>query len=48
MGKKPIYVEIQVGSTVDKVWHYTQQPDLHEQWDLQLFRTGKPLPLGLG
>ena len=35
MGKKPIYVEIQVDSTVDKVWHYTQQPDLHEQWDLR-------------
>lgn len=22
-------------STVDEVWHYTQQPDLHAQWDLR-------------
>ena len=35
MGKKPIYVEIQIDSTIDNVWRYTQQPDLHEQWDLR-------------
>lgn len=33
--KKPIYVEIDIDSTVEKVWQYTQQPDLHEQWDLR-------------
>ena len=35
MRKKPIYVEIDIDSTVEKVWRYTQQPDLHEQWDLR-------------
>lgn len=32
---KPIYVEIEVQEDVEKVWKYTQQPDLHEQWDLR-------------
>lgn len=35
MKKQPIYVEIEIDSTLDDVWHYTQQPDLHEQWDLR-------------
>ena len=35
MKKKPIYVEINIQSTLDEVWRYTQQPNLHEQWDLR-------------
>lgn len=35
MKKKPIYVETVIDSSIEEVWHYTQQPDLHEQWDLR-------------
>lgn len=35
MSIKPIYVEIEIECSVDKIWQYTQQPDLHEQWDLR-------------
>ena len=35
MGKNSIYVEIHIDSTVDEAWQYTQQPDMHEQWDLR-------------
>ncbi|WP_431026947.1 DoxX-like family protein [Lysinibacillus sp. LZ02] len=35
MKKNPIYVEIDIDSTINQVWHYTQQPHLHEQWDLR-------------
>ena len=35
MKNDPIYVEIEIESTVEEVWRYTQQPTLHEQWDLR-------------
>ena len=35
MAKKPIYVEIEIQTASDKAWDYTQQPTLHEQWDLR-------------
>ena len=35
MKKNPIYVEIDIDSTIDQVWNYTQHPILHEQWDLR-------------
>ena len=35
MKKNPIYVEIDIESSVEQVWQYTQQPHLHEQWDLR-------------
>lgn len=35
MKKKPIYVEIEIDSSIEKVWDYTQTPDLHAQWDLR-------------
>ena len=35
MTKKPIYVEIEMHADIDKVWRYTQEPQLHEQWDLR-------------
>jgi hypothetical protein len=38
-----IYVEIPIRSTVDRIWHLTQTPDLHERWDLR-FHTITYLP----
>ena len=35
MSKKPIYVEIEMNADIDTVWRYTQEPQLHEQWDLR-------------
>ncbi|MED3564361.1 DoxX-like family protein [Bacillus xiapuensis] len=35
MKNKPIYVEIPIQATIDKVWEMTQKPELHEQWDLR-------------
>ena len=30
-----IYVEIQIRAAVEEVWRHTQDPDLHELWDLR-------------
>lgn len=35
MNAKPIYVEIDIDSEMDKLWEATQTPSLHEQWDLR-------------
>ncbi|MFD2115607.1 DoxX-like family protein [Paenibacillus yanchengensis] len=35
MRRKPIYVEIDINTDMDTLWHYTQRPELHEQWDLR-------------
>lgn len=35
MKGKSIFVEIDIHTTIDEVWRYTQQPELHEQWDLR-------------
>jgi hypothetical protein len=35
MKNKPIYVEIPIEATVDEVWQMTQDPELHQQWDLR-------------
>ncbi|WP_034681447.1 DoxX-like family protein [Caldalkalibacillus mannanilyticus] len=35
MKSKPIYVETLIKSDIEKVWEYTQNPDIHEQWDLR-------------
>lgn len=35
MKKTPIYVEIEMDSDMETIWKYTQQPELHEQWDLR-------------
>lgn len=35
MKKKPIYVEIEMHAPIEEVWDYTQNPRLHEQWDLR-------------
>lgn len=35
MKKEPIYVEIDINCSIDKAWAFTQQPSIHEQWDLR-------------
>ncbi|MUK90292.1 hypothetical protein GMD78_18110 [Ornithinibacillus sp. L9] len=35
MKHNPIYVEIPLHTDMAKLWQATQQPDLHEQWDLR-------------
>ena len=30
-----IYVEIRIRVPMDALWHHTQQPELHERWDLR-------------
>ncbi|MEK5332602.1 DoxX-like family protein [Lysinibacillus sp. FSL W8-0992] len=35
MKKKPIYVEIDMQASIEDAWKYTQNPKLHEQWDLR-------------
>jgi len=32
---KPIYVEISIEAPMDELWEYTQNPSLHEQWDIR-------------
>jgi len=32
---KPIYVEITIGKPVDEIWEQSQNPQLHERWDLR-------------
>src|ERR1035438_5732052 len=33
-----IYVEILIRGSIDRVWQLTQQPELHERWDLRFHR----------
>ena len=35
MKRKPVYVETTIHAPIEKVWEYTQNPKLHEQWDLR-------------
>ncbi|WP_427136917.1 DoxX-like family protein [Psychrobacillus psychrodurans] len=35
MKNKPIYVEILIEDNVERVWEASQNPTLHEQWDLR-------------
>lgn len=35
MKRKPIYVEISIRADADDVWNMTQDPKIHEQWDLR-------------
>ncbi|WP_353855551.1 hypothetical protein [Bacillus sp. Bos-x628] len=35
MKRKPVYVETEISAPLEKVWEYTQNPKLHEQWDLR-------------
>ncbi|HGH7179599.1 hypothetical protein DXB51_21820 [Bacillus cereus] len=31
--KNPIYVSIEMETTMEKLWEYTQEPDIHTEWD---------------
>ncbi|GAE04973.1 DoxX-like family protein [Paenibacillus sp. JCM 10914] len=35
MKQKPIYVETVIMTEMDRLWSYTQTPELHQQWDLR-------------
>ncbi|WP_407268825.1 DoxX-like family protein [Radiobacillus sp. PE A8.2] len=35
MKSKPIYVEIPIEADIDRLWEASQDPKLHEQWDLR-------------
>ncbi|MES1036165.1 hypothetical protein [Bacillus pumilus] len=35
MKRKPVYVETTIHAPIEKVWEHTQNPKLHEQWDLR-------------
>lgn len=35
MTSKPIYVEIDMETDIEKLWEHTQTPELHQQWDLR-------------
>jgi hypothetical protein len=45
MKSKPIYVETDIRTDLDTLWHFTQTPELHEQWDLR-FSSIHCLPRG--
>ena len=32
---KPIYVQIDIKAPIDRLWHLTQTPNLHQRWDLR-------------
>jgi hypothetical protein len=32
---QPIYVETHIRSSVEKLWEYTQTPEIHQRWDLR-------------
>ena len=31
--KQPIYVATKMNTTMGKLWEYTQEPDIHTEWD---------------
>ena len=33
--RKPLYIETHIRSKLDTVWTYTQDPAIHQQWDLR-------------
>ncbi|MCM3628648.1 DoxX-like family protein [Paenibacillus glycanilyticus] len=35
MKRKPIYVELNINTDMEKLWSYTQSAEKHEQWDLR-------------
>ncbi|OBZ17348.1 DoxX-like family protein [Bacillus sp. FJAT-26390] len=35
MKNKPIYVELDIHTTLEELWEHTQSPMLHQQWDLR-------------
>lgn len=35
MSAKPIYVELPIRTDMETLWHHTQTPELHREWDLR-------------
>lgn len=35
MKRKALYIETFIHSSLDTLWQYTQQPDMHQRWDLR-------------
>jgi len=35
MSKKEIYVEIEIDGSIEDVWEKSQNPALHEQWNIR-------------
>lgn len=47
MKSKPIYVEIEMDTSMEQLWEYTQNPELHAKWDLrfsEIHYKGKETP----
>ncbi|WET77130.1 hypothetical protein P3102_23905 [Amycolatopsis sp. QT-25] len=38
MSRRALYVETVIRTELDTLWRYTQEPDLHERWDLRFAR----------
>lgn len=43
MKRKPLYIETKIKCSLDTLWMYTQEPAIHQQWDLR-FSEIKYLP----
>lgn len=43
MARNSLYVETVIRTDLDTLWHYTQDPALHQRWDLR-FSEISPLP----
>ncbi len=33
--QEPIYVQTEIGTSMEEIWEYTQNPDLHTEWDVR-------------
>jgi hypothetical protein len=40
---KPIYVETRINTSLERLWEFTQKPEIHQEWDLR-FNTIQYLP----
>ena len=38
MKPKPLYIETSIAGPMDQLWEYTQNPALHQEWDLRFSR----------
>ncbi len=43
MSRRALYVETVIRTDLETLWRYTQDPELHERWDLRFARI-EPLP----
>src|SRR5688572_33375838 len=38
MKRDPIYVETKMHTSLERVWEFTQTPEIHQEWDLRFNR----------